>query len=66
MATRAGRRTLFAESAYDRLGVAVDDGEQDTGRTVRNPPPLFPFLHRPDIEPEAIRELLAAQLHSLA
>ena len=39
--TSGGASRSFAERAYDRLGVAVDDCQQDAGCPVRDPPPLF-------------------------
>ena len=33
------------KSAHYRLRIAVDDSQQDAGRTVRNSPALFPVLH---------------------
>ena len=61
-----GAGTSLAKSADNRLGVTVNYCEQHTGRPIWHSPPLFPFLHRPDIEPETVCELLVAQLHSLA
>ena len=36
-----GASRSFAERAYEGLGVAVDDCQQDAGCPVRDPPPLF-------------------------
>ena len=55
-------RLGLAERAYDGVGIPVDNREQNSSRATRNPPPLFPFLHRPDIEPEPLREFPAAKL----
>ena len=56
----------FVQSADDRFRIAVDYRQQDTGRTVRDASSLFPILDSPGIEPEPIREFLAAQLHAFA
>ena len=58
-------RPLLAEHAHDRLGVTVNDGQQDAGGAVWNTTPLFPILHGTRIETESVRELLATQLHTL-
>ena len=57
-------RHLLAERAHDRLWVAVNNGQQNTGGAVWHPAPLFPILQRTRIEAKPVRELLATQLHT--
>ncbi len=53
------------ERTHDRLWVALDDGQQNSGGAVWNTTPLFPILHGTRIETETVRKFLSTQLHSL-
>ena len=48
------------KGAHDRLGVAVDNRQQDARRAVGDPSALFPVLNRTGVQSESIGELLAA------
>jgi hypothetical protein len=51
----AGEGTLY------RFGLAIDDPEQHTRRTIGMPSPLLPVLERASVEPETSGELRSAQ-----
>ena len=56
---------LLAEHPHDRLGVTVNDGQQDACGAIWNTTSLFPILHGPRIETESVRKLLTTQFHTL-
>ena len=57
---------LLSESSHDRFRVAINDGQQDAGRSIRNAPALFPILHGSCIQTETVGKFPAAQFHPLA
>ena len=54
------------ERPHDGLRIAVNDGQQDTSRSVGNTPTLFPILQGAHLQTETVCELLSAQPQSLA
>ena len=57
---------LLSESSNDRLRVAINNGQQDAGRSIRHAPALFPILHGACIQTKTVGKFPAAQFHPLA
>ena len=57
---------LLSERSHDGFRVAINDGQQNAGCSIRHAAALLPILHGACIQTEKVGKPLAAQLHPLA